>query len=238
MHINGCPSGNTWKHIWWFFKGFMAFRLPLYKIIIKSYLILANPIAKHGTMKYKAAMWNIHRIRNICSYLDKSTCESLVASLVTPHLDYGNGLLIQATDTVIGKYHRIQNTAAKLILNRSKTDSATKAQYELHWLPIKARIKYKILLFVFKCLHNIAPKYLENHLIINNREGIAWNLWSSDAVTLIVPHVKNKTCVACSFSVQGPIWWNGLPASLRNQTTLGYFKTGLKTHLFNVYYEL
>ena len=60
--------------------------------------------AKHVTMKCKAAMWNFHRIRNICSYLDKSTCESLVASVVTPHLDYGNGLLIGVTDTVIGKY--------------------------------------------------------------------------------------------------------------------------------------
>ena len=82
--------------------------------------------AKHATMKCKAAMWNIHRIRNIHSYLDKSTCESLVVSLVTPHLDYGNGLLIGATDTVTGRYQRIQNIAAKLIPNRCKTDSATK----------------------------------------------------------------------------------------------------------------
>ena len=67
-------------------------------------------------------------------------------------------------------------SAAKLILNRSKTDSATKAQYELHWLPIKAIIEYKILLLVFKCLHNVAPKYLENLLIIYNREGVARNL--------------------------------------------------------------
>ena len=192
--------------------------------------------AKHATMKCKAAMWNIHKIRNIRSYLDKSTCESLVASLVTPHLDYVNGLLIGAMDTVIGKYQRVQNIAAKLILNRSKTDSATKARYELHWLPIKARIKYKILLLVFKCLHNMAPKYLENLLVINNREGLARNLRSNDAVTLIVPHVKNKTFAARSFSVQGPIWWNGLPASLRNHTTLEHFKTGLKTHLFKIYY--
>ena len=56
---------------------------------------------KHVTMKCKAAMSNIHRIRNVCSYLDKSTCESLVASLVTPHFDYGNGLLIGATDQQI-----------------------------------------------------------------------------------------------------------------------------------------
>ena len=29
-------------------------------------------------------------------------------------------------------------------------------------------------------------------------------------------------------SVQGPLWWNGLPASLRNQTTLEPFKLVLK----------
>ena len=143
-------------------------------------------------------------------------------------MDYGDRLLIGATDTIIGKYQRIQNIAAKLILNRSKTDSTTKVHYELHWLLIRARIEYKILLLVFKCLHNMAPKYLENLLIINNREGIARNLCSNDAVTLIVPHVKNKTFAACLFSVQGPIWWNGLPASLRNQKHWNILKLVLK----------
>ena len=103
-------------------------------------------------MKYKVARWNIHRIRNIQSYLDKFTCETLLASLVTPHLDYGNGLLVGATDMLIRKYQRNQNMVAKLILNRSKTDSATRSKmdsatrvhYELHWLPIKVRIEYKI----------------------------------------------------------------------------------------------
>ena len=128
--------------------------------------------------------------------------------------------------------------AAKLILNKSKTDSATKACYDLHWLPIRVRIEYKILLLVLKCLHNMAPKYLENLLSINNKEGIARNLCSNETVTLIVPYVKNKTFAACSFSVQGPIWWNRLPASLRNQETLVNFKTSLKTHLFHVYYDL
>ena len=84
----------------------------------------------------------------------------------------------------------------------------------------------------------MAPKYLENLLSINNREGIARNLHSNEAVILIVPYVKNKTLAACTFSVQGPIWWNRLPASLRNQETLENFKTGLKTHLFNVFYDL
>ena len=60
----------------------------------------------------------------------------------------------------------------------------------------------------------MAPKCLENVLSINNREGIARNLHSNEAVILIVPCGKNKTFATCSFSVQGPIWWNRLPASL------------------------
>ena len=168
---------------------------------------------EHTTMKCKAAMWNIHWIRNIQSYLDKSTCETLVVSLVTPHLDYGNGLLVGATDILIRKYQQIQNMVVKLILNRSKTDSATRVLYELHWLPIWGRIENQILLLVFKCLKNMTAKYLENLWCINNKEWIGSSLCSSKAVVLIIPCVKNKTFAACSFSVQGPIWCNRLLAS-------------------------
>ena len=70
------------------------------------------------------------------------------------------------------------------------------------WLPIRASIEYKILLLVFKCLNNIAPKYLENLLSINNREGIPRNLHSNKTVILIVPDVKNKTFPAFLFSMQ------------------------------------
>ena len=68
------------------------------------------------------------------------------------------------------KYQQIQNMATKLILNRLKRDSATNVHYELHWLPIKARIEYKIPLVALKCLNSMTPKYLENLLCINNRE--------------------------------------------------------------------
>ena len=165
-------------------------------------------------MKCKAAVWNIHRIRNIQSYLNKSTCEKLVASLVMPHLHDANGLFIGTMDMLIGKYQWIQNRTAKLILNRLNTDSATSAHYELHMLPIRVRIEYKILLLFLKCLNNMAPKYVQDLLYINNREGNASNLHSSNSVVLIIPYVKNKTFATCSFSVQGSIWWNRWPASL------------------------
>ena len=50
----------------------------------------------------------------------------------------------------INKMQRIPNMCAKLVLQRSKFDSSKQALYELHWLPIKARIIFKLLTFMYK----------------------------------------------------------------------------------------
>ena len=42
----------------------------------------------------------------------------------------------------------VQNMAAKITLGRGKYDSATSCLVQLHWLPIKFRIDYKIISIV------------------------------------------------------------------------------------------
>ena len=120
----------------------------------------------HATVKCKTAMWNIHKIRMIRPYLDWQTCEILVSSLATSHLDCRIALLAGVTDAVIKKYQKVQNIAARLILNIGSRDSAIEARKKLYWLPIQSRIKYKIALLVFKCLMGNAPIYLHNLLCI------------------------------------------------------------------------
>ena len=67
-------------------------------------------------------------------------------------------------ETDLNKLQRLQNWAAKFILCAKKQDHATPFLKELHWLPIKDRIHFKILLFVFKCLSNIGASYLASML--------------------------------------------------------------------------
>ena len=55
---------------------------------------------------------------------------------------------------------RIQNMCAKLVLKRGKFDSSKEALYNLHWLPIKARISFKMLTFMYNCHVGHAPVYL------------------------------------------------------------------------------
>ena len=75
-------------------------------------------------------------------------------------LDFSNSLLYGIPGYQVQKLQIVQNAAAKLIYNAGKFDHVTPLLRELHWLPIRKRIFYKVLLFVFNVLHGKAPIYL------------------------------------------------------------------------------
>ena len=54
----------------------------------------------------------------------------------------------------------IQNSAARLILGLSKFEQITPALQQLHWLPNRYRIQFKIMTIVYKAVHNAAPEYI------------------------------------------------------------------------------
>ena len=60
----------------------------------------------------------------------------------------------------------------------------------LHWLPIKYRIQYKILLLVFKPTKGVAPPYLQDLLRPHKNARL---LRSSSKHLLTVPKSKLKT---------------------------------------------
>ena len=75
------------------------------------------------------------RLNRSGTVLTMDACQTLVFQLVTSHLDYANALYIGLPDCGIAKLQCVQNAAAKLVLNKTKYDSATEAFKELHWLP-------------------------------------------------------------------------------------------------------
>ena len=117
---------------------------------------------QHVTKKCQTAMFNYFKIRSIRQLIDAPTTAHLCLSLCISHLDYCNSVLYGLLDTTTSKYHRIQNMCARLALRQSKRDSITECLKELHWLPIKQRIKYKILTLTHKCVSKIGPEYLQD----------------------------------------------------------------------------
>ena len=94
---------------------------------------------------YKLRMVNIIRDK-----LSVHVAERVVNAMVTGNLDYCNSILHAIIAGQLGRLQKIQNTAARLILRRNRPSSATMMLHELHWLLIKKRVMYKLLLMVYK----------------------------------------------------------------------------------------
>ena len=176
----------------------------------------------HITCKCRVAMFNIQWIKYIRPYLISEACKTLVSSLVMSHLDYTNSHFYGLPKCDIGHLQRVQNCAAKLVLNRSKYESHTQAFIDLHWLPLRQWIEHKIL-----SINKTALQYLID--LIHWKEAGRYGLWSGDSHRLLkIPATKRKISGNHSFSVGGPKVWNSLPDYLRLSPTIDKFKKDLR----------
>ena len=96
-----------------------------------------------------ACSYHLRNINHISRYLPTTTKERVINALITPRLDYCNSLLYNTSANNISRLQRMHNAAARLILCRPRTDSATPLLRKLHWLPVARRIQYKMLLLSY-----------------------------------------------------------------------------------------
>ena len=99
----------------------------------------------------------LRRLRSIRRQLGRDVTQRLVSAFILSRLDYCNALLAELPASTLAPLQRVQNAAARLVLNLKPWDHITNALIELHWLPIRFRIIYKLCLLVYKSLSNIAP---------------------------------------------------------------------------------
>ena len=90
----------------------------------------------------------------------------------------------------LNKLQRVQNAAARLIFQESKYCHVRPLLFNLHWLPVKFRIDFKILLLTYKAINGFAPFYHQE--LINLKEACKYKL-RSDCDGLLLNPVKFKT---------------------------------------------
>lgn len=177
---------------------------------------------------------SLREIGKIRQYLTDDVTKKLVIAFVMSKLDSNNALLYKIAKYLIEKLQLVQNNAARLIAKKSKHTSIEHTRKELHWLPIEFRINYKINLLTFKCLNNIAPLYLQNLLHFYKPKR---DLRSSDKGYL--DGKKTRTVAGDrAFCNAAPKLWNELPEDIRNIKRIECFKTALKTHLFEIAFNI
>ena len=211
---------------------------PRRKKTTKSFCkVLASKFAEsfeeHVNELCRTAFYHIRNISRIRSCLIIDSTKTLVHALVTSPLDHCNSLLYGLPDYLIQRLQYVMNAAAKVITCKRKFDHVTPLLIELHWLPVRQRIVFKILLYTFKALHGATPTYL-TELISPYVPRRA--LWSADQPLLEQPTHKLKLIGLRAFSVCAPYLWNSLPFEIKSSASVSIFKAKLKTYLFRQAY--
>ncbi|XP_072025354.1 uncharacterized protein [Amphiura filiformis] len=181
----------------------------------------------------RSASYAISKIGRIRKFIDQATAERLVHAFATSRLDANNSLLYGLPKTAIAKLQRVQNSAIRLITCVKRDQDINAVRRDLHWLPIRDRIVFKLLLITYKIRHGLAPAYLTDLLM----DYIPTRTLRSSSQYLLQPPSSREVATDYygkrAFSVAAPSLWNSLPLAIRNADTVYKFKRQLKTHLFN-----
>jgi len=174
----------------------------------------------------------LRQLRSIRRSVTQSVMQSLVVSLVLSRLDYGNATLAGLPDNLLDRLQSVLNAAARLINSARKFDHVTPLLRDLHWLPVRERITFRLAVLAYRCQHNLAPPYLASSLHrvadIESRR----RLRSASTAQLDVPPATRSTIGDRAFPVAAARAWNSLPVSVTSAPSLLAFRRRLKTELF------
>ena len=122
-------------------------------------------MSKHISNTCRSAYSELRKISAIRHLLTIESTKILICSLVLSKLDYCNSLLTSIPQYQIQKLQKVQNAAARLIFKIKRSEHITPYLKKLHWLPINARIKFKISTICFKSFTEPNfPSYLNDLL--------------------------------------------------------------------------
>ena len=145
------------------------------------------------------------------------------------------GAVLKETIKVVSMHQQyVINAAAKVITCKHELDHVTPQLIELHWLPVRQRIIFKILLYTFKALHCAAPTHLTKLIspYVPRRA-----LRSADQLLQEQPTYKLKLTGLRAFSVCAPYLWNSVPLGIKSSASVSaIFKAKLKIYLFRQAY--
>ena len=200
-------------------------------VYLDSGLVMDRQVSKLCQVWY----FHLRRLQTVRRSLTKESLLTLVHTFVTSRVDHCNGLLFGSHSYLLDRLQSMLNSAARLVMNIPKFSHISAAiRDELHWLPIRRGIDFKIALMVRHCLAGAAPEYL---MELCHHVGSAVGrqcLRSASRGDLVVPRFRLQTFGHRAFAVSGPQIWNSLPLGIRqSRDNLLLFKQKLKAHLFS-----
>ena len=109
---------------------------------------------------------DIQRISSIHHLLSIDATKTLLSAFVLPQLDYCNSLFYGSPMYMLERLQKVQNSAARLILQCRKQNHISPLLMFLHWLPINARIECILSVICHSFFLGLSPIYLSDLLLV------------------------------------------------------------------------
>ena len=161
----------------------------------------------------KASYFHIRALCHIRSSLTTEACKTVAAAIMGSRLDYCNSLLVSN----LARLQLVQNTLVRFVAQKSRFCHIMPIFADLHWLPVRHRINYKIATIAFTVLHFQQPSFLA---AIVPRYVSTRSLRSSSSMSISI--LSRKTAMArsksfssvASYCIEKDHWIGSLNSSI------------------------
>lgn len=148
-------------------------------------------------------------------------------ALIAPHFDYCSTLYINCNKEHLKILQKLQNRAMRIILKCEYRTHTEIVLESLNWLSINQKIKYNIMLYVFKMKNDKTPQYLSNKL---EYVRDTHNRLTSARNELRLPNFKSDLGRKSLF-YNGVKMYNELSNEMKNESNVNKFRQQLLNYV-------
>lgn len=214
--------------------------------IIQNVKIGANSIERVNKIKYLGVIINeklkpndqiqkcvakaaskVNMLKRISNKLTFETRKIIYNTIVQPNFDYCASLYLNASKEQIKSMQKIQNRGMRSILKCDYFASKKFMLNSLQWLSIAQRIKFNVLIMIFKIKNGMVPDYILNEVRYVSDVSSRTLRNQSD---FSLPNYKSNT-TRNSIYYEGLKLYNQLPNDIKNCKTLLTFKLKCKKYV-------
>ena len=100
--------------------------------------------------------------------------------------------------------------------------------FKLHWLPVAARVQFKVLVLIYKALNGLGPGYLEDHILPYEPTRQLRSNQGALLKELSLKEVRGMSCRQRAVSAAAPRLWNTIPIEICLALMLKIFRCQAK----------
>ena len=128
--------------------------------VVRNLGVILDPtlsFQSHINNVTRSAFYHLKNIARLRPSLSDSVTQTLIHCFISTCLDYCNAILTGLPSKTLDRLQYVQNSAARVLTGIKPWQHITPTLMQLHWLPVKFCIQFKILLITHKSLHAMAP---------------------------------------------------------------------------------